>query len=104
MTVKITPQTDAADSDTFSINSDNYGGTSSYRQGATFRVTGGVLGSGEYVKLQYTDGTNWIDAEVEGDEGKVLDADNSIRTIYGRMTNVRLSKSETVAARGVEVV
>jgi hypothetical protein len=104
MTVKITPQTDAADSDTFSINSDNYGGTSPYRQGTTFRVTGGALGSGEYVKLQYSDGTNWIDANIEGNDGKILDEDNAVRTIYGRMTAIRVSKSITASAKGVEVV
>jgi hypothetical protein len=104
MAVLLAQQTDEATSSTFTIGTDYQNVPSYSKLGATLRVTGGALGAGEYVKLQYTDGTNWIDAEVEGDEGKVLDADNSIRTIYGRMTNVRLSKSETVAARGVEVV
>jgi hypothetical protein len=109
MTILIEAKTGAATSDTIDINMERKGTAGSiaagnHPVGSTFRVTGGALGSGEYVKLQYSDGTNWIDANIAGDDGKILDEDNSVRAIYGRMTNVRLSKSETAAARGVEVV
>ena len=109
MTTLITAQTGAANSATIDINlqkpvTQTGFDNGNYTTGATFRVTGGALGAGEYVKLQYSDGTNWIDAEVDGDDAKILDEDNAIRTVYGRMTSVRVSKSATSAARGVEVV
>lgn len=106
----ITPQTAAAQSDSLDINIDHKPVTpaafdqGNYPQGTTFRVTGGALGTGEYVKLQYNDGTDWRDANIEGNEGKILDVDNAVATIYGRMTDIRLSKSATSSALGVEVV
>ena len=109
MTVLITPQTAAANSEAIDINlqkpvTQTGFDNGNYTLGATFRVTGGALGAGEYVKLRYSDGTNWIDAQMGGNDGKILDEDNAVRTIYGRMTDVRVSKSVTAAARGVEVV
>ena len=70
----------------------------------TFRITGGVLGAAEYVLLEYKDETNWRVANIDGNEGKLLDSDNSVATIYGRMINARLSKTATATALGVEVV
>jgi hypothetical protein len=66
-------------------------------------VTGGALGAGEYVKLQYHDGTDWRDANIGGNDGKILDENNAVVTVYGRMTSIRLSKSLTSSALGVEV-
>jgi hypothetical protein len=105
----ITNQTAAAQSDSIDINIDNKPVTpaafaqGNYPQGTTFRVTGGALGSGEYVKLQYHDGAGWRDATIEGNAGKILDEDNAVATIYGRMTDIRVSKSLTASAIGVEV-
>jgi hypothetical protein len=105
----ITPQTAAAQSDSLDINIDNKPVTpaafaqGNYPQGTTFRVTGGALGAGEYVKLQYNDGTDWRDATIEGNDAKILDEDNACATIYGRMTDVRVNKSATSSALGVEV-
>jgi hypothetical protein len=104
MSVKIAKQTDAAVSSTFSIATDFQNVPANNRLSATFRVTGGALGASEYVKLQYHDGTDWRDANVDGNDGKILDEDNAVHTIYGRMTSIRLSKSATSAALGVEVV
>lgn len=104
MTTLISPTTDAANSSSINISSIRFGISKLFDQKATFRVTGGLLGTDEYVKLQYYDGTNWINAEMGGNEGNILDEDNSVRTVYGRMTNVRVSKSATAAARGVEVI
>lgn len=106
----ITATTAAAQSDSIDINIDNKPVTpaafaqGNYPQGSTFRVTGGALGAGEYVKLQYNDGTDWRDANIEGNAGKILDEDNAVATIYGRMTGIRVSKSATSAALGVEAV
>lgn len=106
----ITNQTAAAQSDSIDINIDHKPVTpaafdqGNYPQGTTFRVTGGALGSGEYVTLQYHDGTDWRDANIGGNDGKILDADNAVRTIYGRMTSIRVNKSATASALGVEVV
>jgi hypothetical protein len=110
MTIKITAQTAAAQSASFDINLDNKSLTEAsisagnYPLGMTFRVIGGALGAGEYVKLQYHDGTDWRDANIGGNDGKILDADNAVRTIYGRMTSIRVNKSVTSSALGVEVV
>jgi hypothetical protein len=103
MTVKIAKQTDAAVSSTFSIATDYQNVPANNRLQATFRVIGGALGTDEYVKLQYHDGTGWRDATIEGNEGKILDEDNAVATIYGRMTDIRVSKSLTASAIGVEV-
>ncbi len=75
-----------------------------YPQGSTFRITGGTLGADEYVTLEYKDGTNYRAANVDGNDGKILDEDNAVRTVYGRMTDIRLNKSATSSALGVEVV
>jgi hypothetical protein len=106
----ITNQTAAAQSGSIDINIDNKPVTpaafdqGNYPQGTTFRVTGGALGAGEYVTLQYHDGTGWRDATIEGNDAKILDEDNAVATIYGRMTDIRVSKSVTSAALGVEAV
>jgi len=109
MTVLIAATASAATSAEINFTLEYWGSDTVVEEGyfpldATFRVTGGELGAGEYVKLQYSDGTNWIDAETAGNEGKILDSDNSVRTLYGRMPSVRVSKSITASARGVEVV
>jgi hypothetical protein len=104
MTTLITQQLAAANSASINVSSIRFGISKLFDQKATFRVTGGLLGVGEYVTLEYYDGTNWIVAEMSGNDGKILDENNSVRTVYGRMTNVRVSKSVTAAARGVEVV
>jgi hypothetical protein len=109
MTTLITAQTDAATSGTIDINvqkpvSGPAFDQGQYTLGATFRVTGGALGAGETVTLQYHDGSDWRDAVINANAGVILDASNSVRTLYGRMTDIRVSKSATAAARGVEVV
>jgi len=109
MTTLITATTAAAQSAAIDINIDrpvtpaafNQG---NYPQGSTFRVTGGALGTDEYVKLRYHDGDAWRDANVAGDDGKILDENNAVKTVYGRMTDVRVEKSVTSNALGVEVV
>jgi hypothetical protein len=103
MTVKIAKQTDAAVSSTFSIATDFQNVPANNRLQATFRVIGGALGTDEYVKLQYNDGTSWLDVNIEGNDGKILDENNAVVTVYGRMTSIRLSKSLTSSAIGVEV-
>jgi hypothetical protein len=104
MATVIATQTDAAVSETFSIATDYENVPANRRLPATFRVIGGRLGADEYVKLQYYDGIDWRDAEMGGNEGKILDENNAVRTVYGRMVNCRLSKSVTSSALGVEVV
>jgi hypothetical protein len=104
----ITPQTIAATSDSIDINTTRPVTPAAFDQGnhplgVTFRVIGGALGTDEYVKLQYHDGTGWRDATIEGNEGKILDEDNACATIYGRMTDIRVNKSLTSSAIGVEV-
>jgi hypothetical protein len=80
------------------------GGTRGANVTSTFRVIGGVLGSGEFVQLQYFDGTAYRVANSAGDAGKILDENNAVRTVYGRMTDIRVAKSVTAAEIGVEVV
>lgn len=102
-------QTAAAQSGSIDINIDNKPVTpaafdqGNYPQGTTFRVTGGALGAGEYVTLEYADGANWRTATIEGNSGKILDEDNACATIYGRMTGIRVNKSLTASELGVEV-
>jgi len=91
MTILISKQTDAAISDSINMIGDSRLG---YPQ--TFRVTGGALGAGEYVKLQYYDGAAWRDANVNGDDGKILDEDNAMKSVYGHLPNVRVSKSVNI--------
>ena len=104
----INKTTAAAQSKTFNINTFVQGDAAftkyNFPMHTTFQVTGGTLGATEYVALEYQDGTSWRAANVEGNDGKILDSDNSIVTIYGRMINVRLNKSITSAALGLEVV
>jgi len=104
MTQLITAQTDTATSAKINIVNHRSGTGTRYDLSSTFRVTGGALGTGEYVKLQYYDGTSWLDANIDGNDAKILDEDNAISTVFGRMIDVRVSKSETSAALGVEVV
>jgi hypothetical protein len=108
MSILIAAQTGATQSNTIHINAERPSPVSekqgSFPGGTTFRVTGGALGAGEYVKLQYHDGTGWRDATIEGNDAKILDEDNAVVTIYGRMTDIRVSKSVTSAALGVEAV
>lgn len=100
----ISNQTDAANSAKINIAQKISGTDPRYAFNSTFRITGGTLGVGEYVKLQYHDGTAYRDAIMNGNEGKILDEDNAVVTIYGIMTDMRLSKSITASALGVEVV
>jgi hypothetical protein len=72
--------------------------------GSTFRLKGGTLAAGEYVKLQYMDGATPRDAVINGNGGIILDSDNTVCTIFGNMTDVFVTKSITSAAIGVEVV
>jgi len=109
MTILIEKTTEAAVSETISFVLDSPATERAINEGyfpkeSTVCVTGGSLGAEEYVKLEYNDGESWVTLNVSGDEGKILDTDNSARTIYGRLVNVRLSKSETSSARGVMVV
>jgi len=72
-------------------------------------VTGDELAGSEYVVLEYLDSENddndtYILAATNGNAGKILDADNAVATIFGRMTNIRVRKSVTAASVGVEVV
>jgi len=92
-------QTAAATSDTFDLTGSNKSGVAEQ----TFRVIGS-LGTDEYVTLYYHDGDDWRAAKMDGNDGKILDADNAVATVYGRMTDVRVSKSVTATAVGVEVV
>ena len=103
MRVIIEKQTAAANSGNFSIATTRPGKTTRYHEGATFRIIGDDLGSGECVKLQYNDGTTWKDAKVDGNE-MILSEDTNEATIYGRMVNIRVSKSETTGSIGVEIV
>jgi hypothetical protein len=107
MSILIAAQTGAAQSNTIHINAERPSPVSekqgSFPGGTTFRVIGGVLGAGEYVKLQYHDGAGWRDATIEGNAGKILDEDNAVATIYGRMTDIRVNKSLTASELGVEV-
>jgi hypothetical protein len=107
MSILIAAQTGATQSNTIHINAERPSPVSekqgSFPGGTTFRVTGGALGAGEYVKLQYHDGTGWRDATIEGNDAKILDENNAVVTVYGRMTSIRLSKSLTSSAIGVEV-
>ena len=109
MTTLITATTAAAQSAAIDINTTRPVTPAAFDQGnypvgTTFRVTGGALGTDEYVKLQYNDGTDWRDANIGGDDGKILDENNAVKTVYGRMTDVRVNKSVTANALGVEVV
>jgi hypothetical protein len=105
----ITPQTGAATSDAIDINVqrpvtqagfDN----GNFTTGTTFRVTGATLGAGEYVTLNYGTTASPIPVNEEGDNGKKLDENNTVCTIYGRLTGVFVTKSVTASAVGVEVV
>lgn len=109
MAAIIAPQTAAAQSDRFDIDTTRPVTPAAFEQGnfplgTTFRITGGALGAGEYVVMEYLDGTDWRVANQEGDAGKVLDENNAIHTVYGRMTGMRLNKSGTASALGVEAV
>jgi len=75
-----------------------------YALNSTFRLTGGTLSTDEYVQLQYHDGTTWRTANIDGNDGKILDEDTTVCTVYGNMKNMRLYKSITAATIGVEVV
>lgn len=104
LTVLIEKQKTAADSEKINVTENIIGILPRYPKDSTFRVIGGVLGAGEYVKLQYHDGSAWRDANIEGNDGKILDENNAVRTIYGRMLRIRVSKSVTAADIGVEVL
>ena len=104
MSVLIAKQKIAANSGKINVANKRSGTDTRYDQESTFRITGGTLGAGEYVKLQYYDGTAWRDAVVNANEGKILDSDNSVCTVSGRIINMRVSKSVTAADIGVEVV
>lgn len=103
----IAAQTAAAQSDTINVNVVKMGTLTGIHGtdlpvGTTLQITGGTLGAGEYVKLRYHDGTDWRDANMDGNDGKVLDENNAVYTVYGRMESVRLEKSITASALGVE--
>ena len=102
--ILITAQKTAANSTKINVAGNRAGTDPRYDTGATFRIIGAGLGAGEYVKLQYHDGTAWRDAEVNGNEAKILDEDNSVCTVYGRMIDMRVSKSVTATDIGLEVV
>jgi len=104
MTVLIMAQKTAANSAKINVAENRVGTLPRYDTGATFRIIGAGLGAGEYVKLQYHDGTAWRDANINGNDAKILDEDNSVCTVYGRMIDMRVSKSVTAANIGVEVV
>ena len=109
MTTLLTPQTAAATSSAIDINvqkpvTDAAFAQGNYTTGTTFRLTGAKLGSGEYVELWYTTLSNPILVNEEGDEGKKLDEDNTVCTVYGRLTGVFVTKSVTASDVGVEVV
>jgi len=109
MTTLLTPQTAAATSAAIDINvqkpvTDAAFAQGNYTTGTTFRVTGAKLGSGEYVTLNYNTPANPILVNEGGDEGKKLDEDNTVCTVYGRLTGVFVTKSVTASDVGVEVV
>ena len=109
MTTLLTPQTAAATSSAIDINvqkpvTDAAFAQGNYTTGTTFRVTGSKLGSGEYVTLNYGTPANPILVNEGGDEGKKLDEDNTVCTVYGRLTGVFVTKSVTASDVGVEVV
>ena len=109
MPVLITPRTAAATSAAIDINIQRPIHKAVFDQGnftigTTFRVTGNELGSGEYVTLNYGTTANPIPANIEGNAGKILDENNTVCTIYGRLTGVFVSKSITDESVGVEVV
>jgi hypothetical protein len=95
----------AADHSTLLNIANQIGGTEQrYGLNSTFRLIGGALGAGEYVQLQYHDGVSWRVANINANQGKILDSDNSICTVYGNMKNMRIYKSITASDIGVEVV
>lgn len=107
--MKIIPNTtEAAQTISFNINTDVQGEAEftkfNFPIRTTFQITGGTLGESEYVTLEYLDGATWRVANIGGNAGKILDSNNALATIYGRMKNVRLKKSVTSTAIGVEVV
>ncbi len=109
MTILLAAQTGAATSDAIDINTQKTVTEAAFEQGnyttgTTFRVTGGELGSGEYVTLNYGTVGSPIPVNIDGNAGKILDEDNTVCTIYGRLTGVFVTKSITASARGVEVV
>jgi len=104
MKILISKQKGAASSDIFNIAEKISGTDVRYDLTTTFRVIGGVLADAETIKLQYFDGDAWRDANVNGNAGVILDKDNSVKTIYGKMLDIRLTKSITAADIGVEIV
>ena len=103
MTILITPQKAAANSSSITVADNRSGTQERYDQYSTFRVIG-ILGTDEYVKLQYYDGTTWRDAVINANEAKILDEDNSVCSVYGRMSDMRVSKSITTTNVGVEII
>ncbi|NCC53286.1 MAG: hypothetical protein EOM20_19020 [Spartobacteria bacterium] len=92
----ITPTTEAATSDAFTVYKESTYGP--YTIPVTVQLSGAGLGEGEYIRVQYQDGANWRDCVKEGDYLQ-LDADTNMLTFYG--TGVfRLNKSVTSVAHG----
>ena len=104
MSILIPHQTTAANSLSLTVASDAFAAIPPMKQEVTLGLVGGTLGDDEFVKLQYYDGDTWRDAITNGNAGVILDKDNTICTLYGRMINVRISKSVTVGAIGVRII
>jgi hypothetical protein len=104
MTILIEKTTAAANSERISIARTRPGKSPRHEKNSTIRIIGNDLGADEYVKLQYYDGSTWKDAKINGNDSIILDEDNNVCTIYGRMVDMRVSKSETASATGVEIV
>jgi hypothetical protein len=79
----------------------------------TFFVIG-ILGEGEYILLEYFDGYDWQVANMFGNEGKILDVNNAVKSIYASLStfskssdyyksNLRVTKSVTSTPVGVGV-
>jgi hypothetical protein len=102
--VIIQPTTAAASSDPIDITDKSTKRIPNNTMSSTFRVKGGTLGAGEHVKLQYMDGETARDANANGNQGIILDIDNSVCTVYGSMTDIIVTKTQTAVAIGVEVV
>lgn len=79
----------------------------------TFFVIG-QLGVGEYILLEYYDGYEWQPANMYGNEGKILDENNAVKSLYGNISsfpkssdyykaNLRVTKSITATPVGVGV-
>jgi len=74
----------------------------------------GTLGSSETITLQYWDGYAWRNANISGNNGVILDANNAVKSLYNNLStfskanskyksNLKLVKTTTAIAVGVGI-